>query len=560
MFHTRPAQKVRAYCPRLEVLEDRTLLSTYLVDHLADDMVGTGLNGSLRYAITQAVNGDAITFGVTGTVHLAGYLDLTHSISIDGPGADLLTLDGGGHDTVLYVGGSVVIISGLAIANGAGEEGGGIDDNGTLTLNDVAITGNSAIDGGGIAIPQGGYGESLTLNNVTVSGNSAQGAGYAIDGGAGIWNNGGTVTINNSTISGNSTDGFGGGIWNAQGATVTLSDSTVSGNSAENYGGAIWNNGVVALNNSTFSGNSDYDCVSIVNYDGGSEFGSGSVFIGNSIIDSVDGPNVHSNGHNLIGGNPLLGPLQNNGGPTLTHALLPGSPALNVGDPNQLGTADQRGVVRSGGVNIGAYQASASALVLTAPDTVTAGTPFDVTVKAVDPFQQTAVGYHGMVHFVTSNGAMADYTFMAADGGQHTFSGLALRRAGPLTVTGTDTSNDSITGSTTFTITPAAADHLLFLQQPTDTAAGQTISAVIVEVVDASGNVVTSDNSDAVTLSLGTNPSGGTLSGTLTLTVVSGVAMFSDLSIDLVGMGYTLHASVGGGLPGLDSNPFNITM
>jgi hypothetical protein len=58
---------------------------------------------------------------------------------------------------------------------------------------------------------------------------------------------------------------------------------------------------------------------------------------------------------------PLLGPLQDNGGPTQTMALLAGSPALNAGDPSQLGTTDQRGVVRSGGVNIGAYQASASA-------------------------------------------------------------------------------------------------------------------------------------------------------------------------------------------------------
>src|SRR5262249_14633741 len=103
---------------------------------------------------------------------------------------------------------------------------------------------------------------------------------------------------------------------------------------------------------------------------------------------------------NLVGSaaaplDPLLGPLQDNGGPTKTHALLAGSPALNAGDPAQLGVADQRGVVRSGGVNIGAYQASASAFVLTAPDSVTAGAPFDATVKAVDSFGQTAVGYTG---------------------------------------------------------------------------------------------------------------------------------------------------------------------
>ena len=74
MFHARPARKVRAYRPRLEVLESRTLLSTYLVDHLADDGVGSGLNGSLRYCITNAVDGDAINFGVTGTINLTSAL------------------------------------------------------------------------------------------------------------------------------------------------------------------------------------------------------------------------------------------------------------------------------------------------------------------------------------------------------------------------------------------------------------------------------------------------------------------------------------------------------
>ena len=57
--------------------------------------------------------------------------------------------------------------------------------------------------------------------------------------------------------------------------------------------------------------------------------------------------------------------------------------------------ADQRGVVRSGGVNIGAYQASASAFVFTAPATATAGVPFDLVVTVVDAFGQTAVGYTG---------------------------------------------------------------------------------------------------------------------------------------------------------------------
>ena len=155
----------------------------------------------------------------------------------------------------------------------------------------------------------------------------------------------------------------------------------------------------------------------------------------------------------------------------------------------------------------------------------------------------------------------ADYHFTLAAGGMHTFgAGATLYTAGNWDVTATDTVTASITGAATVAVSPAAANHLLFLQQPTDTAAGQTISPVVVEVVDQFGNVETDDNTDTITLSIGANPSGGTLSGTLTVTVVNGVASFSDLSIDLAGIGYTLHASVGGGLPDLDSDPFNVTL
>jgi hypothetical protein len=87
MTSSRPARRVRAFRPRLEILEDRSLPSIYLVDHLADDTVGSGLTGSLRYAITNATDNDHITFGVTGTINLTGGLPgLAHSISIEGPG------------------------------------------------------------------------------------------------------------------------------------------------------------------------------------------------------------------------------------------------------------------------------------------------------------------------------------------------------------------------------------------------------------------------------------------------------------------------------------------
>jgi hypothetical protein len=574
MSHARPARRVRAFRPRLEVLEDRHLLSTYVVDRLTATGAGSGLAGDLRYCITQAADGDAITFGagVTGTINVGTPLPtLTHSITIDGPGPGLLTIDKFNRDPVFSVSqGATVRISGLTVSHDY-QEGGGIENLGTLDVSNCTISDNGAVDGGGIR----NLG-TLTVSSSTISGN------LSTTQGGGIWN-GGTLTVSNSTISGNiaygggeySEAGGGGGITNR--GTMIITNSTITDNYTGSYCGGIYNLGTSAtltISNSTISG-SNGDGL-FTGY-GGIVNMRNTILAGNEI--DLDGA-LSSSGHNLIGStwggsgfddtdllnvDPLLGPLQDNGGSTQTMALLAGSPALNSGDPTQLGVADQRGVVRSGGVNIGAYQASASALAMTGPATATAGTPFDVTVKAVDSFGQTAVGYTGTATFTSADpyGATlpADYHFTLADGGVHTFgAGATLYTAGNWDVTATDAVTASITGAATVTVSPAAADHLLFLQQPADTAAGQTLSPVIVEVVDAFGNVETGDNSDTITLSIGANPGGGTLSGTLTVTVVNGVATFSDLSIDLAGSGYTLHASIGGGLPDMDSNPFTITM
>jgi hypothetical protein len=175
-------------------------------------------------------------------------------------------------------------------------------------------------------------------------------------------------------------------------------------------------------------------------------------------------------------------------------ALLAGSPALNAGDSAQLGVADQRGVVRAGGVNIGAYQASASALVLSGlPTTATAGTALTVTVKAVDHFGQTALGYTGTVHFTsTDNGATlpGDYTFAGGDHGSHTFAaGVTLVTAGSRTVTTTDTASSSITGGGTVSVTAAAADHIL-LSGPISASAGVPFD-LVVTIQDQYGNSVT---------------------------------------------------------------------
>jgi hypothetical protein len=166
---------------------------------------------------------------------------------------------------------------------------------------------------------------------------------------------------------------------------------------------------------------------------------------------------------NLIGSDPQLGPLQNNGGPTPTRALLAGSPALDAGTATGAPAADQRGVPRTGGVNIGAYQASATTLVVAGfPSSVTAGTPGQVVVTAQDPFGQPALGYTGTVHLSSSDpqaGLPADYAFTAADNGAHGFS-ATLKTAGTQALTATDTATGNLTGTqSAIAVTPAALDH-----------------------------------------------------------------------------------------------------
>src|SRR5205807_896017 len=119
-----------------------------------------------------------------------------------------------------------------------------------------------------------------------------------------------------------------------------------------------------------------------------------------------------------------------------------------------------------------------------------------------------------------------------------TFSTLSINKTGTgYTLTASDGSLGAGT-SAFFNITPAAATHVVFVQQPSNTQAGHTINpAVTVQVLDQFNNLVTSDTSN-VTVAIGTNPSGGTLSGTKTVAASGGIATFSTLSIDKTGTGY----------------------
>jgi len=204
-------------------------------------------------------------------------------------------------------------------------------------------------------------------------------------------------------------------------------------------------------------------------------------------------------------------------------------------------------------------------LSVSAPSTAAAGAAFSITVTALTSGNSADPNYRGTIHFTSSDLAAVlpgDYTFTAADAGAHTFtSGGTLKTAGNQTVTATDTasSGGATAGSAAVTVSPGAASQLAFGQQPTNATANATISpAPTVRVLDAFGNLETTDNTDQVTMAIGTNPAGGTLSGTLTVTASGGVATFSTLSINNPGNGYTLTAG-SGALTGATSNGFNIT-
>jgi hypothetical protein len=256
--------------------------------------------------------------------------------------------------------------------------GGGIFTDGTTTLNDSMVSDNI---GGGISNGSG----ALTLNESIISGNINDSSGGGIsnasiailnnstvnsnttnyNSGGGISNSGGMLSLNNTTVSGNNAaNGGGGGIYNING-TTTLKNSTIAGNtSALSYGGGIYSDlagggGTVNLQNTIVAGNTGYFTQDV--------YGDITSLGYNVIGDATNSGFTPATG-DLTNVDPLLGPLQVNGGPTLTHALLPGSPAIDAGNPagcsdqdgNPL-TTDQRGVARPQGArcDIGAFELEA---------------------------------------------------------------------------------------------------------------------------------------------------------------------------------------------------------
>jgi hypothetical protein len=402
-----------------------------------------GGGATIRFGLPAAVT---YTLGIPPDLvdnERTGDLNITNTVNILGNGVTQSIIDGNGTDRVFNIGPGIrVMMTGVTIKNGSILDcggGGGIFNNGTLTLSNSTVSGNTSgcmeaavAYGAGITNWSGAV---LTVTNSIVSENmndadSAEGGGlytagrlvlvnslvsgnrnnYGGDGGGlyaisaaasvtlinstihGNWSpNGGglfsvaaPVTVTNSTIDGNQANN-GGGIYHENVSGLVLRNSTVANNASYVSGGGIYNDGgPVSLFNVTLSGN-------LANFDGnrggvgggvlntitGTVNFQNSILAGNSVVSVVIGHRILnpedcsgsliSQGNNLMrtkadcsvsGGGvtvaaPLLDSLANNGGPTETEALLPGSPALDAvnagGCTNELGaplTTDQRGAPR----------------------------------------------------------------------------------------------------------------------------------------------------------------------------------------------------------------------
>jgi hypothetical protein len=362
---------------QVEVLESRRLLSALTVTTAADSG-----HGSLRDEIAHAKSGDTINFapslkGQTITL-TSGELLINKGLTIQGLGAGQLTLSAGNGRVFDVNSGQPVVLTGLTISNGMGTQGGGIFNalRSNLTVSACTISNcHVAITGGqGAGIFNAG---TLTMTDCTLSGDVSGGTGDYF-GGGGIYNTG-TLTASGCTLSADSaTDGMGGGIYSA-GGSVALTNCTLAGDFANGTydspgqgGGLYVGSGSASLTNCTVSldraalGGGIAVALAPINVTlvntivagntagsrGADVFGSITTADHNLIGDGA-GSNIYPgvNG-NIVGGfsspviNAMLGPLQNNGGPTMTMALLAGSPAIGQADSGLAPLTDQRGVTR----------------------------------------------------------------------------------------------------------------------------------------------------------------------------------------------------------------------
>lgn len=286
--------------------------------------------------------------GASSTIIDAGGFDYAFGISSASVSLTGVTIRNGGNSGLFVWADASLVLTECIVSDNTGAVGGGINNIGSVTISNSSIIRNTATVGGGIA--NSGI---LSISNSTISYNTAKYGGGIADVFT-VFSTGssaGKATLTNVTISGNTASDSGGGIQSAGGgewpATLDLMNCTISNNSASNGGGLFSAVGTVALKNSIIANNvQGSNC-------------------GGDALTSSEGYNISSdNTCNLgkagdkVGIDPRLGPLADNGGTTLTQALLEGSPAIDAATPSDYPSADQRGIARpqGAGPDIGAYE------------------------------------------------------------------------------------------------------------------------------------------------------------------------------------------------------------
>ncbi|HNU07873.1 MAG TPA: carboxypeptidase-like regulatory domain-containing protein [Pyrinomonadaceae bacterium] len=438
-----------------------SIAATFVVTKTSDSNDGVcDSDCSFREAVVAAnaaatddvVEFDGMVFATPQTVLITlGEVVIANNgtLTINGTGASKLTFDGNGTSRIISTGANVVATindAKFTHGNGAGalntgRAGAIYNVGGTLTLNNLVVTGNTASNGGGLnnasssspSVPG-----TLTLNNCVVSNNTTTSSGGGMQnfststltinnstimnntsggttGGGGIQANG-NVRITNSTFTGNNAPGGSGGALVYNGVTLLVTNSTIVGNTSTNNGGGIHKstsnltgvirNSMIANNNGTVGSE---DVTGIFSSEG------------NNLIETV-GTSSGWVGSDITGQDPILSPLGFYGGLGVTYVPLSGSPALGAGQACVLDSTcsannppinvnvDQRGAARpanppaSAGANvdIGAVEASPS-YVASLPD-ATFGVPYDFTL---------ASGFTGFT-FLLNSGDLGGITLTSA--------------------------------------------------------------------------------------------------------------------------------------------------
>lgn len=323
------------------------------VDTLIDEQDGNLSAGdlSLREAIDAIDSGGfiAIANSLAGTIVLdpaLGSLLIRKNMTIIGPATNPLalspvtisgnnatrvfTIDDGNPNNLLTVGFEGLTIRNGRTGNGGGLEisGGGILNQERLTLNNSMVLNNESANGGGIFNTG-----SLTVQNSTIANNIANGTAGGLMNGASPTGQVGSASLINTTVSGNRAAGIGGIVVVNQGTSqgsLLLNNSTITNNQGTFGTGGLFNQGSVIVNSTIIAGNrSDQGAPDVTG-----SFVSG----GYNLIGQVSSATGFGAMGDQVGTttpiDPRFGPLQDNGGATLTHALLAGSPAIDAGRPN----------------------------------------------------------------------------------------------------------------------------------------------------------------------------------------------------------------------------------